>query len=187
MKKLIKSEKGMSLIEVILALAILSVVTIPIFIGFMNALIISKRVDVQTNVNAVTRIIKEEVKNALLDENLHLYSIDNSEVKIIYHIKNAAEVGGVYDNELFRLKDLTEDDSEENYFRRRFFYEIIYDHEQCYDEDYPFVYHVIISVGLLDSNVNINDHVAIVEAINNDKYKNVNLFKMGVNMGEQIH
>lgn len=68
MRKLFKNRKGMSLIEVIIALAVLSIVTYPIMMAFMNTQIAAKRVDKQTRINAITRTVKEFVYDNVVDE-----------------------------------------------------------------------------------------------------------------------
>ena len=72
MKSLLKCKKGMTLIEVILALSLLAIFTIPLSIGFMNSLLISKKIERENYVNAVTSIIKERVQDALIDEYIEL-------------------------------------------------------------------------------------------------------------------
>ena len=56
-----RSKKGMTLIETIIALAVLGIVSVPLMAVFTNAAVIVKKTDDRLEINAVTRIIKENV------------------------------------------------------------------------------------------------------------------------------
>lgn len=63
--KHVKSNKGMTLIETIISLAVLGIVSVPLMAVFTNAAVIVKKTDERLEINAVTRIIKENVINSV--------------------------------------------------------------------------------------------------------------------------
>ncbi|MEN6316747.1 MAG: type II secretion system protein [Clostridiaceae bacterium] len=63
--KLLKSNKGMTLIETIISLAVLGIVSVPLMAVFTNTAVIVKKTDERLEINAVTRIIKENVINSV--------------------------------------------------------------------------------------------------------------------------
>lgn len=63
--KLFKSKKGMTLIETIIAMAVLAIVSVPLMAVFTNAAVIVKKTNDRLEINAVTRIIKENVINSV--------------------------------------------------------------------------------------------------------------------------
>lgn len=60
-----KGSKGMSIIEVVLALAVLSIIAVPLITTFGNSLRLTKHVDKQIDINAFSRLAIERVKEAL--------------------------------------------------------------------------------------------------------------------------
>lgn len=67
MKLLKKSNRGMTLIETIIALAVLGIVSVPLMAVFTNAAVIVKKTEERLEINAVTRIIKENVIKSVKD------------------------------------------------------------------------------------------------------------------------
>jgi len=65
MQKLLVSKKGMTLIEVIISLAVLGIVSSPLLVVFTNAQIIIGKTESRIEINAVMRIIKENVTNSV--------------------------------------------------------------------------------------------------------------------------
>ena len=61
----IRSKKGMTLLETILALAVLGIVAAPLLMVFTNAAAIAKKTQDRLEINAVTRIIKANVTNSV--------------------------------------------------------------------------------------------------------------------------
>lgn len=60
-----KSNKGMNILEVILALAVLSIIAVPLMTTFGNSIKLTKHVDKQIDINAYSRLAIERVKEAL--------------------------------------------------------------------------------------------------------------------------
>jgi len=65
MIKILKSKKGMTLIEVILALAILGIISIPLIAVFSNSIFITQLTKRQIEINAVIQIAKGEVTQSV--------------------------------------------------------------------------------------------------------------------------
>ena len=76
MNKLLNSKNGMTMIEVIISIALLSVVSVPLIISFMNSLNISRLSKNQIEINAVTRTVKEIVTDGFFN-NLPLNDFDS--------------------------------------------------------------------------------------------------------------
>lgn len=78
--KLFKSKKGMTLLETILALAVLGIVAAPLLTVFTNAAVIVKKTNDRLEINAITRIIKENVTSSVkYGEGHEIYSYDDTE------------------------------------------------------------------------------------------------------------
>lgn len=69
MIKMLKSKKGMSIIEVILALTVLSIVSIPLMTSFGNSIKLTKHIDKEIDINAISRVAIERVTEALVKGN----------------------------------------------------------------------------------------------------------------------
>jgi len=178
-KCFLKSKKGMTLIEVILALSLLAIFTLPLTIGFMNSLLISRKIEVENHVNAVTSIIKERVQDALIDENIDLPYVSGGTFNIIDFISSNI-VGDGGESDPIEVEYSSDDGEKNNY---KFFYRLSYHHDSCYDEEYETVYHVIVSVYL----VNRDFKGTLQEAITQNKYKSVNIFKVGADVRKKLH
>lgn len=60
----LNNNKGMTLVEVVVALALLGILVVPITIGFMNTIRIAKLIERQTEVNAVSEVVKDQIGRA---------------------------------------------------------------------------------------------------------------------------
>lgn len=83
MKTLFKSKKGMTLTEVIISLAVLGIVSAPLLMVFTNAAGIVKKTDERLEINAVTRIMKENVFSSVKygGEGNSIRSYEDNELK----------------------------------------------------------------------------------------------------------
>jgi len=70
--KNLNNNQGMTLVEVVVALALLGILVVPITIGFMNTIRIAKLIERQTEVNAVSEVVKDQVAEALIQQNYPL-------------------------------------------------------------------------------------------------------------------
>lgn len=112
-KKLIKvNKKGMSLVEVLVALTLLAVLSVPIMMVFMNTQLIAKKVDVQTTVSSVTRVVKQLVVNNVLDNTIEMRAYDSSDPNRLSSL--VAVVPGVANPVTFRgfVESATEESPE---------------------------------------------------------------------------
>lgn len=70
----------MSLVEVMIALAVLGLLVVPIMMAFMNTQIYARKIDKQNEVNAVTRtviqIVNDNFKNAVLIADIEGHAVD---------------------------------------------------------------------------------------------------------------
>lgn len=173
----LKNKNGMTLIEVILALSLLAIFTIPLSLGFMNGLVISRKIERENHINAVTSIIKERVQDALIDETIELPCVGSGTLKVRDFISgHLIGVGGESDPiEVNYPSDFESD----NY---RFFYRLSYYNDACYDEQYETVYHVIVSVYLVDRHF----EGTLQEAVTQNRYNSVNIFKIGADIGQKL-
>lgn len=177
-KVFLKSKKGMTLLEVILALSLLAIFTVPLSVGFMNTLLISKTVEKENHVNAVTSIIKERVQDALINEHMELPCVDGSDINLRDFLSSGIAVSDPIESDPIRV-NYPNDDENNNYI---FFYRLNFDNETCYDNEYETVYHVIVSVYL----VNREFKGSLQDAIIRNEYNNVNIFKIGADIGEKL-
>jgi len=77
MKKLLKSQKGMTMLEVVIAFALFSIVSVPLIISFMNSLKVSHMAKDQLEINAVTRKVKEYVTEDLFGKGKPLFDFNS--------------------------------------------------------------------------------------------------------------
>jgi|LSQX01.3.fsa_nt_gb prepilin-type N-terminal cleavage/methylation domain-containing protein len=146
MKRFIKNDKGMTLIEVILAVAILGVVTFPLMVSFMNTLALSKKIDQENEVNAITRIVKEKVAESIIQENYLLKFKDPAldGLSIRTFIGDSIFIGGTVTSDDFSIVDSAGSTND------KYFFSVTYDNFSCYDADYAHIYHVIITIKTSD-------------------------------------
>ncbi|OPZ92281.1 MAG: hypothetical protein BWY74_01659 [Firmicutes bacterium ADurb.Bin419] len=79
MKELLRNNKGMTLTEVMIALAVLGLLITPIMMSFMNTQIYARKIDKQNEVNAITRTIMQNVSKSLKED----YAIEDINGNII--------------------------------------------------------------------------------------------------------
>jgi prepilin-type N-terminal cleavage/methylation domain-containing protein len=65
MLKVLRRKKGMTIIEVIVSLTLLAVLSVPISMLFLNSMKTVTLANEQIELNAVTRVIKEDVTNSV--------------------------------------------------------------------------------------------------------------------------
>ncbi|GAE88025.1 type II secretion system protein [Acetivibrio straminisolvens] len=146
-KKFIKlnNNKGMTLIEVVVAIALLGILIVPITIGFMNALRVSKLIERQTELNAVSEVVKDQVAEALLQENYPLVLLEptptETEWKLRQFIVDAKSTPDV-EKKSPNLAVVYSSGA----VNEKFFYTVSYKHNSCYDPNYPYTYHVIVNI-----------------------------------------
>lgn len=70
MGKILKNIKGMTLTEVIIALAVLGIISVPLIAVFSNSVLITQLTRNQLEVNAVVQIVKVEVTQAVKNGSL---------------------------------------------------------------------------------------------------------------------
>ncbi|WP_010249682.1 type II secretion system protein [Acetivibrio cellulolyticus] len=68
MKRLIRNRKGMSLVEVMIALAILGLLSVPIMMAFMNTQIYARKIDKQNEINSITRTVTQIVSDGFKND-----------------------------------------------------------------------------------------------------------------------
>jgi len=76
--KNLNNNQGMTLVEVVVALALLGILVVPITIGFMNTIRIAKLIERQTEVNAVSEVVKDQVAEALIQQNYPLTLLESA-------------------------------------------------------------------------------------------------------------
>lgn len=65
MQRLFVNKKGMTLIEMLVSLAVLAIVTVPLLMSFTNTIMLAQLTKKQTETNIVTRIVKDNVTEAV--------------------------------------------------------------------------------------------------------------------------
>ncbi|MFZ5989248.1 MAG: PulJ/GspJ family protein [Bacillota bacterium] len=78
MRNKLKSQSGMSLVEVVVSLAMLSIIFVPLSICFLNALYITKNIDRRTDEAAISRIAKELTVDSLKNASIVLNGVTDS-------------------------------------------------------------------------------------------------------------
>jgi prepilin-type N-terminal cleavage/methylation domain-containing protein len=83
MKKFIKKEKGMTLIEVILAVTILAIAAVPLFASFNTTFVIINKKQKVMDENVIIRLVKENSVDCIKDSKLiQSYNDINSDTTI---------------------------------------------------------------------------------------------------------
>ncbi|MCX7921624.1 MAG: hypothetical protein N3B21_06375 [Clostridia bacterium] len=77
MKALLKNDKGTTLIDVLLSIAIIGVIAIPLMMCFTSIIVLSNMSSKQLDTNSVIRTIKENVSNAVKAGNVQIQSYDD--------------------------------------------------------------------------------------------------------------
>lgn len=170
MKRLLRNKKGMSFLEVLIALAILGLLSVPIMMMFMNAQIYARKVDKQTEINAVTRTVMQIVSDGL-NANAQLFGPDSSDPIDVNGdgtendgfrtiITHAHDSGSPYITPVLKI--------DRSGINEKYVYKITYDHAKYYDENYEGVYNVLVTI------------------IEKENGKAVNKLKMSVNVRSDI-
>lgn len=159
MKRLLRSEKGLTFIEVLIALAVLGLLSVPIMMMFMNAQIYARKVDKQTEISAVTRTVKQLVSEGL-EKDGPLWDTDGKPVDIDGEeidsgdtfqtiIKHANKLNSTITTPHLQIKGT---EIIENYT-----YTVKYDPEKYYDPNFKGVYTVLITIIDRESNNVVNE------------------------------
>lgn len=91
MGKLIRSKKGFSIVELIIAVTLMAIITVPLMAGFANVALINKLTRNQIGINAVAKQVQQEVidhvKKGGTAENIsgnsvNIKSIDVTNIKV---------------------------------------------------------------------------------------------------------
>lgn len=91
--KLFKSTKGTTLLETILALAVLGIISVPLLTVFTNAAVIVKKTNDRLEINAITRIIKENVTNSVkYGGEGHAICVFGTAVKIDLQVEDGSDL-----------------------------------------------------------------------------------------------
>lgn len=174
MKSLFRSKKGMSFLEVLIALAILGLFSVPIMMMFMNAQIYARKVDKQTEINAVTRTVMQIVSDgfntdgegALLygPDSLDPIDVDGDNTTsdgyrtIIKYAHNIT--GSEYTTPLLKIDRFG--------INEKYVYKLYYNPAKYYDVNYEGVYNILVTI------------------VEKESGKTVNKLKMSVNVGSNI-
>lgn len=81
MLRVLKNNKGMTLTEVITALAILGIISIPLIAVFSNSVLITHMTKKQMEINAVMQIVKREVAESVKN-GVELLEFENPDEKV---------------------------------------------------------------------------------------------------------
>ena len=172
MKRLFKSKKGMSLIEVMIAVSVLGLLTIPIMISFMNTQRYAKKIDKETEISSITRTVKQIVADGLVlnrementdGDPIDIYPSDSINDKFRDFIKYCKSN---YSNQLFESVELGIRETKSTTTNNKYSYKIAYHHNVDYEEtEYPKVYNVLIKIIERDSGTVVNQ---IKIAVKND-------------------
>ena len=159
MKMLLRNKKGMSFLEVLIALGILGLLSVPIMMMFMNAQIYAKKVDKQTEINAVTRTVMQIVSEGL-KTNAPLYTPESTDpieidgdtasgdgFKTI--VKYAHSIGSSYTTPILKI--------ERSGITEKYVYKITYDPARYYDPNYKGVYNFLVTILEKESGKVVNE------------------------------
>jgi len=143
--KNLNNNQGMTLVEVVVALALLGILVVPITIGFMNTIRIAKLIERQTEVNAVSEVVKDQVAEALIQQNYPLTLLESAPTGTEWYLRpfiaDAKSTPGVEKKSPNLAVVYSSGAKNEKYF-----YTVSYKHESCYDPEYPYTYHVIVNI-----------------------------------------
>lgn len=182
MRGLIKNKRGMSLVEVMIALAVLGLLVVPIMMAFMNTQIYARKIDKQNEVNAITRTVtqnvmenfkRNEMIKAINDTGIDLDG-DGTEDKYLVVDIDGDGIDDKFSNIIKKAKDEGKEITVDNIAifensepSTKYKYSITYD--QSYDDtkNYPDVYNFLITVKDYSDRV----HSSLKIAVNIDDYK----------------
>ncbi len=148
MNRLLKAKNGMTMIEVIISIALLSVVSVPLIISFMNSLNISRLSKNQIEINAVTRTIKETVTDGFYN-NLPLNDFDSDGDIDLYRdfLCDSSGVPATSGAILYRVTPKI-DVPDSNYK-----FTILYDSANFHNPAYEDVTNVLIKIYNIDNKI----------------------------------
>ena len=69
--KLLKKNSGISLVEVIVALTVLGILSVPISMAYINTMKLTRLSDSQIQLNSITRIVSQNVSGAIKGGDIH--------------------------------------------------------------------------------------------------------------------
>lgn len=156
MKRLFKSKKGMSLIEVMVALTILGLLTIPVMTAFMNTQIYARKVDKETEISSITRTVKQIVANGLI-ENLELIDIGGIAVNQFDGDPSDSDYDSYMDFINYGIAHESDPDPITTPYLQilegsslsansKYQFTISYHHKDFYNAKYPDVYNLLITI-----------------------------------------
>lgn len=154
MIRLLNNEKGMTLIEVVVSLALLGILILPITVGFMNTLKVTKLIEQQTEVNAVSEVVKDQVAEALIQDNYPLALLEPTPAETEWLIRPVVIAAKSTPDEEKKSPNLAVvySSGEKN---EKYFYTVSYTHNSCYDINYPYTYHAIVNILFKNSKGNV--------------------------------
>jgi len=144
-KKNLNNNQGMTLVEVVVALALLGILVVPITIGFMNTIRIAKLIERQTEVNAVSEVVKDQVAEALIQQNYPLTLLESAPTGPEWYLRPFIADAKLTPNVEKKSPNLAVVYSS-GAKNEKYFYTVSYKHESCYDPEYPYTYHVIVNI-----------------------------------------
>ncbi|CDG35796.1 prepilin-type cleavage/methylation [Acetivibrio thermocellus BC1] len=143
--KNLNNNQGMTLVEVVVALALLGILVVPITIGFMNTIRIAKLIERQTEVNAVSEVVKDQVAEALIQQNYPLTLLESAPTGTEWYLRPFIADAKLTPNVEKKSPNLAVVYSS-GAKNEKYFYTVSYKHESCYDPEYPYTYHVIVNI-----------------------------------------
>ncbi|HOM01410.1 MAG TPA: prepilin-type N-terminal cleavage/methylation domain-containing protein [Acetivibrio sp.] len=141
----LKNNKGMTLVEVVIALALLGILVVPITVGFMNSLMVSKLIEQQTEVNAVSEVVKDHVSEALIERSYPLVLLEPAPTGSDWSLREFIVAAKSTPEEEKKSPNLAVVYSS-GAKNEKYFYTVTYKHNSCYDPNYPYTYHVIVNI-----------------------------------------
>ena len=112
-RKLSENQKGVSLVEVIVALTVLGLISVPISMTFLNSTFTAKLTKEQIELTAITRMVKENVAESVKrgcdvfgagNESKKVRDISASSINDLYDVKIEDRDGNQYPNFMFDVE-----------------------------------------------------------------------------------
>jgi len=132
--KNLNNNQGMTLVEVVVALALLGILVVPITIGFMNTIRIAKLIERQTEVNAVSEVVKDQVAEALIQQNYPLTLLESAPTGPEWYLRPFIADAKLTPNVEKKSPNLAVVYSS-GAKNEKYFYTVSYKHESCYDPE----------------------------------------------------
>jgi prepilin-type N-terminal cleavage/methylation domain-containing protein len=162
MKRLLRNKKGMSLLEVMIAITVLGLLTMPIMISFMNTQRYAKKIDKETEISSITRTVKQLVVDGLVKNeplvdkdgnSIDIYVSDTIDDKFRDFIKYCRSAANK-DTLIESVELMIYSGGSQN---TKYSYKLAYHHNEFYDgTQYPNVYNVLIKIIERDSGSVVN-------------------------------